>query len=187
MGMFDTIVFDKAYTCTQCGAEVASTQTKAFERTLSHYHVKDCISHAEDIRIVKEELYCGKCSKFEGQYVYIAVVRGILVGVADTLEAAQGMLNDLNLEKMILWHHDLYKKYRQELGRKTRALNFMRNTVNWFEKEYHKLGEGDEAKKRHLLFILNKDYLAEAQEPLEAIKKYLAANEKEDEEEGFFF
>lgn len=186
MGMFDTIVFEKAYTCTQCGAEVASTQTKAFEQTLSSYRVKDCISHAEDIRIVKEELFCYKCSKFEGQYVYLAVVRGILVGVADALHAAQGMLNDLNLEKMILWHHDLYRKYRREARERTRALNFMRNTVDWFEKGYHKLGEGDEAERRRMSFIWNNEYLKGAQEPLEAIKKYLAANEKEDEASDIF-
>jgi hypothetical protein len=186
MGMFDTIHFDKPYTCPHCRGEIASTQTKAFDRTLSNYHVKDCVSHAEEIRIVKEELHCNKCSKSTGQYVYVAVVRGILVGVADTLHAAQGMLNDMNLEKMILWHHDLYRKFREEAREKSRALGFMRNAVEWFEKGYYKLGEGNNAEKRGLFFILNKEYLKDVQDPLEALKNYLAANEKEEEDQDPF-
>ena len=31
MGMFDTIYFDKAYTCPKCQKRIYSTQTKAFE------------------------------------------------------------------------------------------------------------------------------------------------------------
>jgi len=182
MGVFDTIYFDKAYSCSQCGAEIDSTQSKAFEQTLSNYHVKDCISHAEDLRIVKEELYCNACRKSSGQYIYFAVHRGILVGVADTLPAAQSMLNDMNLEKLILWYHDLFKKLRGEAREKANALGFMRNMVEWFEKGYHKIEEGDDAAKRGLFFIMNKAYLEDAQEPLEAIKKYLTANEKKDEE-----
>ena len=58
MGMFDTIVLDRAYECPACGKEIESVQTKEFERTLEDYRVGDCISHAEDIRIVKETLYC---------------------------------------------------------------------------------------------------------------------------------
>ena len=174
MGMFDTIVFDKSYTCPQCGAELDSIQTKAFEQTMSSYRVKDCISHAEDIRIVKEELFCDKCSHFSGQYVYLAVVRGILIGVVDTLQAAQSLLNDLNLEKMILWYHDLFKRYWIESHEKRGALNFMRHVVEWFEKGYHKLEEGDAAAKGKLLFIWDSKHLQDAKEPLEAIKKFLA-------------
>ncbi len=182
MGMFDTIVFDKAYVCSQCGAEIASTQTKAFEQTLRHYHVKDCISHAEDIRIVKEELHCSKCSKFVGKHVYITVVRGILVGVADTLQAAQSMLGDMSQEKMILWYHDLFKRYREEARERWNALRFMGHVVEWFEKGYHKIGEADDAAKVRSLFIWDKEYLKEAREPLDAIKRYLTEKEKKDEE-----
>jgi len=187
MGVFDTIYFDKAYPCSQCGAEIDSTQTKAFEQALSHYHVKDCISHAEDIRIVKEELYCNACRKLSGQYVYIAVHRGIVVGVADTLPAAQNMLNDMNLEKMILWYHDLFKKFRKEAREKANALGFMRSTVEWFEKGYHKMDEGDNAANRALFLIMGKEYLKGSQDPLEALKKYLIVKEKKEEDQDLFF
>ncbi len=182
MGMFDMIIFDKAYACSQCGAEITSTQTKAFDQALGHYHVKDCISHAEDVRVVKEELFCKKCSKFGSQYIYIAVQRGILVGVADTPQAAQSMLGDMNQEKMILWYHDLFKRYREEARERRHALNFMGHVVEWFEKGYHKIGEADDAAKVRSLFIWDKEYLEEAREPLDAIKRYLAEKEKKDEE-----
>lgn len=184
MGMFDTIHFDKAYSCPHCAAEIASTQTKAFDQSLSVYHVKDCVSHAEEIRIIKEELFCEKCSRFSGKYVYIAVQRGILVGVADTLSVAQSMLNDMNLEKLILWYHDLFDKFLDEEREKSNVVGFMENTVEWFEKGYHKIGAGDIAAKRELFFITKKEYLENAQEPLEAIKNYLAHRETKDEDRG---
>ena len=53
MGMFDTIYFDQKYTCPLCGKEIRDIQTKEFENILNDYHVKDCISHAEDIEIIK--------------------------------------------------------------------------------------------------------------------------------------
>lgn len=58
MGMFDTIIFDRPFPCAKCGAEIRSDQTKAFECTLDDYHIGDCIAHAEEIRIVGDELYC---------------------------------------------------------------------------------------------------------------------------------
>jgi tRNA U54 and U55 pseudouridine synthase Pus10 len=67
MGMFDTIYFDKAYTCQKCQGKIYSTQTKAFENLLEGFHVKDCVGHAEEMRIVKEELFCDNCSEFIGQ------------------------------------------------------------------------------------------------------------------------
>ena len=85
MGMYDTIYFDKKYTCPACNAEIDSTQTKDFEQTLDEYHVKDCVSHAEEIRIIKDELFCDSCSKFTGKNAYIVVVRGTPPVYVDTI------------------------------------------------------------------------------------------------------
>ena len=71
MGMFDTIYFDKAYTCPKGQGKIYSTQTKAFENLLEGFHVKDCVGHAEEMRIVKEELFCDNCSESIGKDVYI--------------------------------------------------------------------------------------------------------------------
>lgn len=64
--MFDTIYFDRAYTCQKCQKRIYSTQTKEFENLLESFHVKDCVGHAEEIRIVKEELFCDSCSGLSG-------------------------------------------------------------------------------------------------------------------------
>ena len=64
MGMFDTIIFDRPIPCPKCGAEIRSDQTKAFECTLDEYRIGDCIAHAEEIRIVGDELYCEACKAF---------------------------------------------------------------------------------------------------------------------------
>jgi len=82
---------------------------------------------------------------------------------------------------MILWYHDLFKRYRAESHEKRGALNFMSHVVEWFKKGYHKFDEGDDASIQRQLFIWDKEYLKDAKEPLEAIKRYLA--EKEDKVE----
>ncbi|MBI5409374.1 MAG: hypothetical protein HZA14_08415 [Nitrospirae bacterium] len=184
--MFDTIYFDKPYLCPNCRAKIDSTQTKAFERTLTSFHVKDCISHAEEIRIVKEELFCNKCSEVTGRHVYIAVFRGILVGVGNSLQEARHMLNDMNLEKLILWYHDLYKKYDGEVRGNEGVLRFLRNVVEWFEQGRHKKKRDKAKGLGDILFLFDKEYLKGAKDPIKAIKKFLAAKQKEKKEVDIF-
>lgn len=182
MGMFDTIYFDKSYLCPNCRAKIDSTQTKAFEQTLANFHIKDCVSHAEEIRVVKEELFCNKCSEFAGQYVYIAVFRGVLVGVADSLQEARHMLSDMNLEKLLLWYHDLFKNYVKEVRKNEGVLRFMWNVVDWFEKDRHKKKKGKLAGIDNIFLLFDKEYLKKAKDPLDAIKIFLAAKQKEKRE-----
>lgn len=179
MGLFDTIYFEKPYLCPNCSSKIGFTQTKAFERLLTNFHIKDCISHAEEIEVVKEELHCDKCSEFTGQFVYIAVFRGILVGAADSLQEAQHMLNDMNLEKMLLWYHDLYSKYYAEVRENEGALRFLRNVVEWFEQSRHKKKRNTIKGIGDLPFLFDKEYLEGAKDHLEAIKRFLAAKQKE--------
>lgn len=186
MGMFDTIHFDKPYLCPNCRAKIDSDQVKEFECILAYYRVKDCISHAEDIRIVKSELFCDKCREFTGRYIYIAVFRGILVGVADTLQEAQDMLNDMNLEKMLLWYHDLYKKYDGKVRENEGALRFLRNVVEWFEQGRNKKKKDKVTGIGDIPFLFDKEYLKGAKDPLEAIKRFLAVKQKAEEGRDIF-
>ena len=73
MGLFDTIYFDEEYTCPNCQGKIDSVQVKAFENMLEDFHVKDCVGHAEEIGILKEELHCDNCSKFTGKSIYIVM------------------------------------------------------------------------------------------------------------------
>lgn len=90
---------------------------------MEDYQVKDCISHAEEIRIIKDEL-CNNCLKNTGINIYIVVNRGILVGIAESLEEAKKLLGELNLEKLISWYHDLYQRYIGEKKEKTHTKDF---------------------------------------------------------------
>ncbi|MEW6738562.1 MAG: hypothetical protein ACOYU2_07370 [Nitrospirota bacterium] len=179
MGMFDTIYFDKPYLCPKCRAKIASTQTKAFEQALINFHVKDCAAHAEEIRIIKEELFCNKCSRFTGQHVYIAIFRGILAGVADSLQEAKDMVDDMNFEKLILWYHDLYKEYDRTVREKEGVIRFLGSVVEWFEQGRHKKKKDKAGGIGDILFLFDREYLKGAKDPLEAIKRFLAAKQKE--------
>jgi hypothetical protein len=110
MGMFDTIIFDRPIPCAKCGAEIRSDQTKAFECTLDEYRIGDCIAHAEESRIVRDELFCWQCKEFTGTHYYLAVYRGILVGIEQEREAAEALLRSFSFEKLLLWYHDLYRQ-----------------------------------------------------------------------------
>jgi len=176
--------FEKASSCPFCSSPINSTQTKAFDCTLSNFHIRNCVAHAEDNRVVKEELFCNKCSKYTGQHVYIAVFRGILIGVADSLQEAKEMIDDMNLEKLILWHHDLYKKYDMEIRENGSVLRFLRNVVEWFEQGRHKKKKSKAAGIGDILFLFDKEYLRGSKDPLEAIKRYLwRKKQKEDEKD----
>ena len=174
MGMFDTIYFDKAYTCPVCQGEIHSVQVKAFENMLEDYHVKDCVGHAEEIKIVKEELFCDNCSKFTGKSVYIVAGRGILLGTADTLEEAKKLLNDLNLEKLVLWYHDLYRRYISERGDKESYEGFLEDLREWYGERVHERPETDtEIKRQRLQFIWNWRHLKGALNPVESVERFL--------------
>jgi hypothetical protein len=177
MGMFDTIYFDKKYACPICNAEIDSVQTKEFENLLNNYYVKDCISHAEDVRIIKGELFCDACSKHIGKNIYIVVARGILLGITDTLEDARNLLNSLNLGKLTLWYHDLYQKYINERKEKKSYRRFLSNLCNWYNKGLYK--KPDEQITEQLWLMWSKRYLKGALNPIESIERFLTSKKME--------
>jgi hypothetical protein len=175
MGMFDTILFDRPIPCPKCGAEIRSDQTKAFECTLDDYRIGDCIAHAEEIRIVGDELYCEACKAFTTRY-YLAVYRGVLVGIEQEREAAEALVRSFNFEKLLLWYHDLYRKRQRALADNRRAEAFMRQVCEWFD--------GGHAKQApeglgSLRFFLSRDILEKSDTPLAALHHFLAEREAE--------
>jgi len=170
--MFDTIYFDKAYTCPKCQKRIYSTQTKAFENLLEGYHVKDCVGHAEEMRIVKEELFCDNCREFIGKSVYIVVGRGILLGITETLEEAKKLLNDLNQEKLVLWYHDLYRRYIGERNEKRSYGRFLEDLREWYGERLHERPEPDSGIER-LRFIWNSRHLKGCMNPVESIERFI--------------
>lgn len=177
MGMFDTIIFDRPIPCAKCGAEIRSDQTKAFECTLDDYRIGDCIAHAEEIRIVGDDLYCDACKAFTTRY-YLAVYRGVLVGIETEREAAEALLRSFSFEKLLLWYHDLYRKRRRALADNRRAEAFMRNVCKWFAGGYDTLAPEDEPKRRWL-FVWDRNVLEKSDTPLAALQHFLAQREVE--------
>jgi len=188
MGMFDTIYLDKEYTCPICGRKIKSIQTKEFENILENYYVKDCIAHSEDIRIIKDELFCDNCLKGTGVNIYIVVNRGILVGTTESLEEAKKLLNDLNLEKLILWYHDLYQRHIEERKEKDSYRRFLDDLHEWYSEKLYEKPEDSTAKR--IWLIWNLKHLKGALNPVESIERFMTykkvrdvLNELQDEDQ----
>jgi len=80
---------------------------------------------------------CDACKAFTTRY-YLAVYRGVLVGIEQEREVAETLLRNFNCEKLLLWYHDLYRKRQRALADNRRAEAFMHNVCEWFEGGYDK-------------------------------------------------
>jgi len=170
MGMFDTIYFEKPYDCPACSGKIDSVQVKEFENMLESYHIGDCVGHAEDVRIIKDELYCDKCREFTGENVYIVIDRGILLGTSLNLGEARKLLDSMSFEKLALWYHDLYKRYINERIEKNVYLRFLEDLREWYgEKLYEEPLTGLSA-----LQFRNLSDLKGANDPVESIERFLS-------------
>jgi hypothetical protein len=178
MGMYDTIIFARPIPCSKCGAEIRSDQIKAFDCALHEYRIGDCIAHAEEIRVVSDELYCEECKAYTTHY-YLAVHRGVLVGIEQEREAAELLLRSFNFEKLLLWYHDLYHKRQRTLADNRRAAAFMRNVCEWFGGGYDKLAPEDEPIRRWL-FIWDRKLLEQSETPLAALRHFLSERAAEE-------
>jgi len=106
MGMFDTILFDRPIPCPKCGPRSARIRPRpSSARSTSIGSVTPSVAHAEEIRIVGDDLYCDACKAFTARY-YLAVYRGVLIGIEQEREAAEALLRSFNFEKLLLWYHE---------------------------------------------------------------------------------
>jgi hypothetical protein len=182
MGMFDTIHFEQPLTCSVCQAPIAATQTKAFECLLDDFRIGDCVGHAEEIRIVRERIYCNACRGVYQPSVYFVVYRGILVDVALDLPAAEAQLRSFSFERLILWYHDQYAKRVAERRDRWEVERFLREVVQWYEEGYDQMTpEERDQKPLGLLFLRHRDLLAAAEDPVAAVRAYLAERSQETE------
>ena len=180
MGMFDTVHFDRPIVCAVCQAPILSAQTKAFECLMDSFRVGDCISHAEEIRLVREGLYCDACHTFDKQFVYFVVYRGILIDVTPDRETAEAQLRTFSFERLLLWYHDLYAKCIAEQRDRRQLEHFLRDVVSWYEEGYDQL-TSEERDKRGFLFWLHRPLLEKAAAPLDALRAYFDQLRADDE------
>ena len=131
-------------------------------------------------------MYCSQCRSETGKRYYLAVYRGILVGIEQEREAAEALLRSFSFEKLLLWYHDLYQTRERPRADNRHAEAFMRNVCEWFERGYDKMAPEDEPKRRWL-FIWDRDVLEQSDSPLAALRRFLAeraAQEKSGDDAG---
>ena len=181
MGLFDVIHFPQPVMCVACQAEIASTQTKAFDPLQNDFHLGDCVGHAEEIRIVREGLFCDACHAYDEQFVYLVVYRGILVAVAADLATAEAQLRSFSFERLILWYHDLSAKRDDERRQRQALTRFLHDMLRWFEGKYEQM-PAEKRKKHWFFFLQNSAILEKADDPLAAIRVYLEQMKEQESE-----
>ena len=172
MGMFDTIYFEQPIACAVCQAPISSTQTKSFECLMDDFRIGDCIGHAEEIRLVREGLYCEACQAIDQQWVYLAVYRGILIDITLDRTTAEAQLRSFSFERLILWYHDLYAKRMAEQRQRQQVDHFLHDVVRWYEEGYDQLSPEERSQQR-FVFWMHRPLLENAADPLAAIRTYL--------------
>ena len=57
--MFDTITLDPSIRCPECGALVASHQTKEFDCLMSYYRIGSVVPSSCHSGIIRDQFWCG--------------------------------------------------------------------------------------------------------------------------------
>jgi len=128
MSMFDTFLLSEPVTCPNCGTLINSVQTKEFGKLLVSYHVGDPVSHENDTRIIKEDLFCEKC-RSSNDSIYIVLFHGIYIGSSPSKQEATQLLNDTDAPSIIreLGKQSFY--YRCKLDA---VLHHLENIINYY-------------------------------------------------------
>ncbi|KXA98236.1 hypothetical protein AKJ37_00775 [candidate division MSBL1 archaeon SCGC-AAA259I09] len=171
MGMYDRIQFDEPRECPNCGEEIESVQTKKFRKLLDTYEVGDCVDHAEETRIAGEDTYCSNCSERIDPLVYLVVDRGILVGVADTMEEAKQILGGTNKERLVFMYHDLYDRLREERRERRKYSGFLKEVGKWYAKSEE---EREDMSPFEEFGFKKSRFLKNGPTPLQAIHDFLS-------------
>jgi hypothetical protein len=177
MGLPDSIDLDQPRACPECGTAIKRVLLSWGDKR-EDFTVGDCVSHAEHLGVAREQLYCLACGAL-GHFVYLGIFRGLLVGIGDSSDEAKRLLDDVNLEKILFWHHDLFRKYRLEQRARIRLEDFLADVAWWF-------GEPDAG---YLPCEGNAPYLEGAMDALDAVKRFLDDKKtlKENDGEGPIF
>lgn len=101
MGIFDTVRLHPALHCATCGKEIDQIQTKAFEPGLREYEIGDIITGSPIVNgVIREDLYCPSCNSTSRQ-VYFAIWHSLLVGICDTVDAAEHRIGNVDRAELI--------------------------------------------------------------------------------------
>lgn len=92
------------------------------------------------------------------------------------MSTAKELLNDLNLEKLVLWYHDLYKRYVSEQNEKGSYARFLSDLSEWYGKKLY-LKKEDERTGLWIHLLWNLRHLRGALSPVESVERFLTYKE----------
>ena len=125
MGLYDTFVFEKPFSCPDCGTGIKSVQSKTFGCLIDMYRVGDAMSDCGiRIGVVEEDLYCDSCrGPHEGKRptVFLVIWHGIYAGAYATMTEAEARLSDIDRVTLLEWH-DRQQKEKEYWSRRFRSL-----------------------------------------------------------------
>ena len=61
-------------------------------------------------QVYRNPQHCLACNAYTGEYYFLAVYRGILIGITYDLPSAQILLQTLTAERLVALYHDLYRR-----------------------------------------------------------------------------
>lgn len=108
--LFDMIIFDRPALCSRCGAAIDTGYVKGFAGLLREYRIGDCVALPDVSQVYRNPQRCLACDAYTGEYYYLAVYSGILIGITYDLPSAQILLQTLTAERLVALYHDLYRR-----------------------------------------------------------------------------
>ena len=115
--LFDMLIFDRPVLCPKCGSTIDIGYVKGFAGLLHEYRIGDCVALPAVTQVYRNPQHCVACNADTGEYYFLVVYRGILIGVTQDLRSAESLLQTLTAERLVALYHDLYR--RSEFNRRT--------------------------------------------------------------------
>lgn len=128
MGLYDTLIFNKALNYKKCNTKIDYAQTKNLSNTLSSYNEGDFINSFGVITgVIEENLFCRKCHNSE-QKVYMAIWHYLYVGTYNNYDDANKRINSIEKTDLL----DYILALQKELKRTRCKYNIFFNLVDQF-------------------------------------------------------
>lgn len=186
MGLYDTFIFEKPFTCPACGADIKTVQSKAFACLIDTYRVGDAITDCGiRIGVVEEDLYCDACrvsQQGKRPTVFLVVWHGIYAGAYATMPEAETRLASIDRATLLEWH----ERQQDEKEDWSRRFHNLRTAISeWRE---YTLAEDKEAFLKKPMATLYSDLrdLVGAPDPLGSILEKYGKNLHEEDEIDIF-
>jgi hypothetical protein len=130
LGLYDTIILPTPLSCDRCGSQKKKIQTHLFEKTLSEYEVGDILEGPVVSGILRESLFCFKCSKkFKKPDAFIIVKKHVFIDVVFNFEEAEDKLLEFGLTDLNELYQEQFKQKYNNKNALTRLKSLIRHYI----------------------------------------------------------